>query len=175
MRPYTRVFLGMSLDGFIAGEGHDLAWLEDFNTNPPEDQGFSALMEATDTMVIGRNTYDVVMKFPEWPYTGKRVVVLTSRPLEPVHGEENYSGDLATLLERLGKEGSKGVYLDGGNAVRQGLVQGLADEMVLTILPTLLGKGVNLWEGLEKRVNLKLESSKTFPSGVVQLKYVPRL
>lgn len=82
-RPRISAFLALSLDGFIAGEGNDLAWLDPYNGDSQEETGYSALMASTDLLLMGRNSYDIVRTFPEWPYGDKPVVVLTHRPAEP--------------------------------------------------------------------------------------------
>lgn len=82
-RPRVSAFLALSLDGFIAGEGGDLAWLEPYNGDSQEETGYSALMASVDTLLMGRNSYDTVLGFPEWFYGDKPVVVLTHRPAAP--------------------------------------------------------------------------------------------
>ena len=71
--------MGVSLDGYIAGDNHSLEWLKIVDTDPPEDTGYAALMADVDALVIGRNTYDAVIGFTPYPYTAKRVIVLTTR------------------------------------------------------------------------------------------------
>ena len=80
------VFLGLSLDGFIAGPNGELDWLGIVDTKP-EEVGYPELMNSIDCMVLGRNTYDTMLGFDPWPCAGKRVVVLTTRPAESKHGE----------------------------------------------------------------------------------------
>ncbi len=82
-RPRVSAFLALSLDGFIAGEGGDLAWLAPYGGDGPEETGYSALMASADTLLMGHNTYDIVSAFPEWPYGDKPLVVLTHRPADP--------------------------------------------------------------------------------------------
>src|SRR5260370_8702 len=83
------VFIAVSLDGFIARPDGSLDWLEPF---PNEDNGYEAFFAGVDALVIGRGTYDTVLGFRVWPYRGKRVIVCTSRPASPAHGEELWSG-----------------------------------------------------------------------------------
>ena len=80
-RPRVSVFLGVSLDGYIAGESDDLSWLSIVQTDPPEDTGYEALMREVDVLVLGRNTYEKVLTFGDWPYHGKRVIALTHHAL----------------------------------------------------------------------------------------------
>ncbi len=116
-RPRVSVFMGTSLDGFIAGPGGSLAFLEPFEKSG-EDYGFPAFFESVDGLVIGRNTYETVLGFEAWPYGQKRVVVLTHRPATAQHGEEFSAEEPTALAERLGREGLRHVYVDGGAVVR---------------------------------------------------------
>ena len=165
------VFLGISLDGYIAGADNDLSWLSVVETDPPEDTGYNALMAGIDVLVMGRNTYETVLTFGFWPYEGKQVVVLTSRPLAPLHGETSFNGSLRELLTELSAHGLKHVYLDGGNVVRQGLQQQLVDELTLSWVPVTIGKGVRLFEGDMSMSQWKLTSHQAFPSGLLQGRY----
>lgn len=165
------VFLGLSLDGFIAGPDNDLSWLSVVETDPPEDTGYNALMASVDVLVMGRNTYDTVLTFGFWPYEGKQVVVLTSRPFTPVQNETSFNGSLSDLLGGLEQRGCKHVYLDGGNVVRQGLQQKLVDELTLSWVPVTLGKGIRLFDGDMSLTNWKLNSHQAFPSGLLQGNY----
>lgn len=169
--PRVSVFLGLSLDGYLARDDHGLDWLQIVQTDPPEDTGHVHLMASVDALVIGRSTYDVVTSFPTWPFTGKRVVVLTRRPLDARHGEEAAQGDLTALLERLARDGVRHVYLDGGDVVRQGLRAGVVSDLTLSWVPIVLGSGVALFErGLPERV-WRLAGSRAFPSGLMQATY----
>ena len=118
-RPRISAFLALSLDGFIAGEGNDLAWLDPYNGDSQEETGYSALMASTDLLLMGRNSYDIVRTFPEWPYGDKPVVVLTHRPAEPRPHVSFRQGALAQVLGEFWQEGARHIYLDGGEVVRQ--------------------------------------------------------
>ena len=172
MRPQCSVFIATSLDGFIARRDGALDWLAKFQT-PGEDYGYARFAESIDTLVIGRKTYDVVLGFGAWPYEGKRVVVLTSRPLVPLHGETVHSGDIASLLDALARDGAKHVYVDGGAVVQQFLSAGAVDDLTVSIIPVLLGEGVPLFGKIERDVGLELVASRSYPSGLVQLEYRP--
>ncbi|MBZ9749589.1 dihydrofolate reductase family protein [Deinococcus sp. HMF7604] len=168
------VFLGLSLDGYIAGDDHGLDWLNLVQTMPPEDTGYAELMASVDALVIGRSTYDVVASFPEWPYAGKRVLVLTHRPLDARQGVEACQGELTQVLDRLAHEGHEHIYLDGGDVVRQGLRAGVVTDLTLSWVPVILGSGIALFErGLPQRA-WHLSRSRAFPSGLVQATYTPR-
>lgn len=173
-RPRTHVFLGVSLDGKIAGPGGDLGWLSIVDTEPPEDTGYEALFARVDALVIGRNSYDAASGFAEWPYAGKRVIVLTHRPLESRHGETAFSGALATLLGDLAHEGLREIYLDGGDLVRQAIAADLVDTLTISWLPIVLGRGVSLFDDSLPTSRWQLAAVRAFASGLAQARYLRR-
>ena len=165
------VFLGISIDGCIAGENGDLSWLAELAPDSPDATGYTALMEQVDTLLIGRTTYDAVLGFEPWPYAGKRVVVLSHRDFASRHGEQRREGGVRAVLEGLAAEGCHHVYLDGGAVIRAGLREGVIDSVTLSVLPVVLGKGVRLFEDGLPRSDWRLEDTRPLPSGVVQLRY----
>ena len=168
---HVSVFLGISIDGCIAGEDGDLSWLAELAPDSPEATGYTALMEQVDTLLIGRTTYDAVLGFEPWPYVGKRVVVLSHRDFTPCHGEQRHEGSLKAVLAQLAAEGCRHVYLDGGAVIRAGLAEGVIDSLTLSMLPVVLGKGVRLFDGDLPRSDWRLSETRSLPSGVVQLRY----
>ncbi|MGS3175912.1 dihydrofolate reductase family protein [Aeromonas sp. XH] len=171
-RPRVSAFLALSLDGFIAGEGGDLDWLAPYNGDSQEETGYSALMASADTLLMGRNTYDVVSAFPEWFYGDKPVVVLTHRPAAPREHVSFRQGALAQVLRDLWQAGSRHLYLDGGDLVRQGLQAGVVDELTLFWVPVTLGGGVSLFAGPLPGALVPV-SSTVLPSGLVRVVYHP--
>ncbi len=169
-RPRCSVFIAVSLDGYIARPDGGIDWLSIVET-PGEDYGYQTFFDSVDAMILGRNSYDVVLGFPEWYYPGKRVIVLTHRPAESRHGEEFYSGDVEALVRQLGENGVRRIYVDGGEVIQQFLKAGLIDDMTISVIPILLGSGIRLFAGGEPEVRLMLESSQSWPSGLVQLRY----
>lgn len=172
-RPVTAAFLGMSLDGFIAGPNDELDWL-DRGGGPPEDHGYSPFFAGVDLVLMGRRTWEVVQRFPEWPYGAKPVAVLTHRPADARHGERVFEGPPAEVLARLGEEGVRRVYVDGGAVVSQLLAAGLLDELTVSVLPVVLGAGIRLFQATGPERWLTLRESRSWPSGLVQLRYAAR-
>ncbi len=167
------VFLGLSLDAYLAGTDGDLSWLSAVASDPPEDTGYQALMDDIDVLVMGRNTYDTVLQFEPWPYQDKHVVVLTHRPLPARHGETAHDGALADLLAELRQAGRRHVYLDGGAVVRQGLMAGLVDTLTLNWVPVILGKGIPLFSTELQLSRWRLQHAHAYPSGLLQSRYIP--
>jgi dihydrofolate reductase len=162
------VFIAVSLDGFIARADGGLDWLDPFHG---EDHGYGPFFAGVDALVIGRGTYDTVLGFPEWPYGGKRLIVCTAHPASPRHGEELWSGPPRALAERLDREGVRRVYLDGGALIRSFLREGLVDEISINVVPVILGGGIPLFASGLPEIPLRFVESKSYPSGLVQIRY----
>lgn len=173
-RPRVSVYLGVSLDGCIARPDGALDWLDPFNDAAIGDYGYAAFAASVDALVIGRATFDTVLGFGAWPYEGKRVVVMSGRALPEGAKAERAQGALAPMLKRLHDEGVRHVYLDGGALVRQGLQEGVVDALTLSVMPLVLGAGRRLFDDSVPPLGLSLVESRTFPNGVVQLRYALR-
>ena len=166
------VFIATSLDGFIARTDGRLDWLS-IVARDGEDYGYRAFHDSIDTIVFGRKTYDTALSFEQWPYTGKRYIVVTHRPTAPTHGEEFFTGSVEQLVERLTDEGARHVYVDGGSIIRQFIAAGLIDDLTVSVIPILLGEGLPLFGTIGHDLRLKLIRTKAFESGLVQLTYEP--
>lgn len=174
MRPRVSVYIATSLDNFIARDDGGLDWLAGVQDAGGDDYGYAAFMATIDAVVLGRLTYDAVRSFDTWPFDGKRVIVLTNRPFAPIVGEIAYAGALSPLMDRLGNEGVQRVYLDGGATIRQGLDEGVVDDMTLSMVPVLLGSGRPLFtRGLPPSEWL-LTGAESHPTGLVQVRYQRR-
>jgi dihydrofolate reductase len=172
-RPQCSVFIATSVDGFIAREDGTFDFLS-LVEQPEEDYGFADFFASVDALVIGRNTYETALAFEEWPYAGKRCIVLTHRETPSLHGEQFFAGAPAALVEQLGLVGAQRLYVDGGAVIRSFLADGLSDDVTLSIIPVLLGRGISLFGNEVPELKLALESSQAFASGLVQLRYTRR-
>jgi dihydrofolate reductase len=169
----VRVFIACSLDGFIAGPDDDLSWLPEPD-GTGEDYGYGSFLAGTAAILMGRATYEVAARFDHWPYGELPVFVATSRPLDPVASTVRaVSGAPAELLATVRAHGDGAVYLDGGALIRSFLDEGLIDELVVTVVGVILGSGVPLFAGTARRHALTLAAVTPYPSGLVQLRYVP--
>ena len=167
----------MSLDGFIAGPGHAMDWVFDYTV--PDD--FPEVVQATGAMLSGRNSYDVGErdsgKPSGEPYGGAwhgPMFVLTHRPpAAPADSAVTFlSGDIADAVATAGKAaGDKDLVVLGADVARECLERGLVDEILLLVLPVLLGSGVHLYESAkEARINLEPVSS-TLSGAVTALRF----
>jgi dihydrofolate reductase len=169
-RPLCSVFIATSLDGYVARQNGSIDWL-DIVQRQGEDYGYARFWGSIDAVVVGRGTYQTALGFPTWPYTGKRCVVLTHAAFERRHDEEFHAGDPQPLLERLGAEGVRRVYVDGGRVITALLATGVVDQLTISVLPILLGEGRRLFGPSDHEQLLSLVRTQAFPSGLVQLEY----
>jgi dihydrofolate reductase len=166
------VFIGTSLDGFIARANDDLDFL------PPgggEPHGYDEFMASVDALVIGRKTFEKVLTFDAWPYGDKRVVVLSSRPvdLSAVEGGvvEQMSGSPAEIVAQLAATGANHLYVDGGITIQRFLSAGQIQRLIITRVPVLIGDGIPLFGALPHDVRLRHVETRQYPSGLVQSEY----
>ncbi len=179
----VRVYIASSLDGFIAGPDDDLSWLGGDPPNEaqlaarsPEALSYERFIADVGVLLMGRRTYDVVEKFDQWFYGDLPVLVATHRPLTPrVPTVRAISGDLDSLLAQAHEvAGTKDVYIDGGELIRQATLARRVDEFVITWIPVLLGRGLPLFAGLAERRDLEILSSTPFGGGALQIKARPK-
>ena len=170
------VFIATSLDGFIARTNGDLDWLTGAESAATEqDYGYQEFINTVDTIVLGRNTFEVVLTFDTWPYSGKKVVVLSSKPNAIPPHLTDYVEWLSLqpqhLVERLTAQGATHLYVDGGKTIQGFLNAGLIDELTITRVPTLIGTGVPLFGPLNRDIRLTHIATRQFENGFVQSKY----
>jgi len=168
------VFVGTSVDGFIARADGRLDWLP---AGGGEPHGYDEFIATVDAIVIGRNTFETVLAFDSWPYGDKRVVILSSRPLDlsaaMARGGavEQMGGSPAEVVARLAASGAHHVYVDGGITIQRFLREGLIDRLVITRVPVLIGEGIPLFGALPRDIRLDHVATRHYPSGLVQSEY----
>ncbi|MFG1707372.1 dihydrofolate reductase family protein [Nonomuraea sp. M3C6] len=171
-RPFTcSVFIGTSLDGFIARADGDLGWLTSRGEAAGGDLGYQEFADGIDTVVMGRGTYEPGLTYDLWPHEGKHVAVLSTTLEEGADPRVTVYRDLDRLLRGLAERGTKSVYVDGGQVIRAFLRAGLIDEITITTVPVLLGTGLPLFGPLGGDVPLVHLSTRVFGAGVVQSTY----
>ena len=168
----TSVFVGVSLDGFIARPNGEFDFLP---ADGGEPHGYAEFIATVDVIVIGRKTFETVLSLPEWPYGSKRVVVLSSRTLDlsAVRGRpvEQMAGTPAEIVAKLAAQGSRHLYVDGGITVQNFLKAGLIQRITITRVPVLIGSGIPLFGPLQKDIRLHHIATQTYASGLVKSEY----
>lgn len=171
----AHVFIATSLDGFIARQDGGIDWLLQRDTSA-EDHGFDTFIADKDMILMGRGTYEKVLAFDSWPYDLPVLVLSKQLANEPVplalEGKVRFSNLTPKYaLEQLAAQNVHRVYVDGGQLIQSFLREGLVSEMVITKVPVLIGSGRPLFGSLQQDIDLKLLSSRSFPSGLVQSHY----
>lgn len=164
----------MSLDGYIAKPNDDLSFLKQVE-KAGEDYGYTEFTATVDTLIIGRKTYDYVLKEigPSHYDNGQRDVYVITRSQRPQVGRTTfYTGDLPALVKRLKSENGQNIYCDGGaEVINELLTYELVDEFIISVIPVLLGDGIRLFKAGRPEQVLELVTTKQFDTGLTQLHY----
>ena len=162
----------MSLDGYIAKPNDDLSFLS-IVEKEGEDYGYADFVSTVDTVILGRKTYDWVIKqVGEFPHADKNAYIIT-RTAKPTIGKTVfYTGDLTDLMIKLKSENGKNIFCDGGaEIVNELLKNDLLDEIIISVIPILVGNGTRLFKDGRPEQKIKLVNVKTFDTGLTQLHY----
>lgn len=169
------IFMAMSLDGFVAREDFGLDWLMKQKVDG-EDHGYEPFIDSVDGLVMGSGSFRTALTFDAWPYE-KPVVVLSKTlktkdiPSALRHKVSIREQSPQEVMASLAEQGWKRVYVDGGKIIQSFLREGLIDDMVVTIIPILIGAGKRMFGPLDADIDLHLLEETPFPSGLVTLKY----
>jgi dihydrofolate reductase len=175
----TSVFIGVSLDGFIARPDGAIDWLTgpDNGGGDSAEFGYNDFIATVDVIVMGRKTFETVSAFEKWYYGDKKVVVLSSGAPDLTAARklggvvEHLSGSPAEIVSKLKAVGVRHAYVDGGNTIQRFMQAGFIDSLIISRLPVLIGQGISLFGPLPKDVRLHHVSTRTFPGGMVQSEY----
>ncbi|CZR02526.1 dihydrofolate reductase family protein [Trichococcus ilyis] len=170
----VKVYIAVSLDGYIAHSDGNLDWLESV-ARPDEDYGYAAFIKTIDTVIMGRKTYEKVLSFGGgFPHAERDCYVLTRTERAPDGQVHFYSGPIEGLLDQIRRKPGKDIFIDGGSeAIDLFRKKGLIDSYTVSLIPILLGEGISLFKESQKELPLKLVDAATFDSGLVQLTYEP--
>ena len=169
------VFIATILDGFIADKNVGIDWLHEIPNPTGSDYGYNAFIESIDALVMGRNTLELVLTLDcNWPYS-KPVFVLSNTLNAVPKGYENkvslVNGDLKKLTEELKGKGYANLYIDGGVTIQNFLKEDLIDEIIITIIPVLLGGGIPLFAQQENTLEFRCTDSEVFSNGISQNRF----
>jgi dihydrofolate reductase len=166
------VFVGTSVDGFIARRNDELDFLPEGGGEP---HGYTEFIAGIDAIVMGRRTFEKVLTMGPWAYGEKRVVVLSSRPVDLSAASggvvEQMGGTPAEIVSQLAATGAHNLYVDGGATIQGFLRAGLVDRLVITRVPVLIGDGIPLFGSLPHDLRLRHVATRHYPSGLVQSEY----
>jgi dihydrofolate reductase len=167
-------YVATSLDGFIATPDDGLDWLSDVPNPDQSDFGFAEFMATIDAVVMGRRTFEKVLTFETWPYT-KPVCVLSRtlrRPPDSPAGAVTLArGAPRRIVADLARRGYENLYVDGGRTIQGFLREDLIDELIITRMPVVLGRGIPLFGPLEHVLRFEHRRTEVYHDALVKSFY----
>ena len=169
------VYIGTSLDGYIADRDGGLDFLQSVPNPENDDLGYIEFMTRIDALLMGRKTYETVLGFGgDWPYSKPVFVLsnsLTSLPEHLTKKVKLVSGSLKQVVQKLNKRDFHELYIDGGMLIQSFLKEDMIDELIITQVPILLGGGVSLFGNLPNHMRFEHISTKMLLDALVQSHY----
>jgi dihydrofolate reductase len=161
------LFIACSLEGYIAGKDDDISWLFDDG-----DYGYRDFLASVDTVLMGRRTYDLVMRMGSFPYADKECYVFSRSLMGGDEHVEFVDLPVTGFIDELRKRDGKDIWLVGGSELIFDFMKaGSVDEFVISVHPRILGDGIPLFKPGIPSMALGLVRSESFPSGLVQMRY----
>lgn len=169
------IYIATTIDGYIASSDGGLDWLMNIPNPDNSDYGFNNFMSTVDAIVMGKNTFEKVLSFGEWPYS-KRVFVLSNTlkkiPEHLSNKSEIVHGTIPDILSNLNNRSFSNLYIDGGKTIQSFLKLDLIDEMIITRVSVLLGEGIPLFSSLDKFANFKVLKTEKLNNSLVKIHYI---
>lgn len=165
------LYIATSLDGYIATEDDSLDWL--FKVEGEGDNGYSEFYETVDTILIGRRTYDWVMDHENgnFPYKNKKCYVFSKTLSGKNENVEFINEDIVNFTNRIKENDGKNIWIVGGGDLLHFFIkEKLVDEFIITMAPTLIGRGIPLFKEVDFEIELVLKSMRRF-NQFVELHY----
>jgi dihydrofolate reductase len=160
-----------SADGYIARPGGGVEWLD--RPRPKGDYGMAAFYKSVDAVLMGRNTYDVARKFGQESYPGKQNYVFSHKRRRAAAPDVEFVNEpIDDFARRLRASKGKNIWLVGGAQLAASFLDaGHLDELVVHVIPVLIGEGIPLIQPRHRLLPLKLLNTRAHPDGVVRLHY----
>lgn len=176
MNPSNHVFIATSLDGYIADSKGGIDFLDTFPEINQIDSGYEKFMAGIDALVMGRTTFETVCGFDiDWPYQKPVFVLsttLTEIPEKAKGKAEVVKGDLSEVLNQIHQKGYTRLYIDGGKTIQRFLQADLIDELIVTVIPVLLGSGIPLFGPVQNSLIFECRETTLFLNKIVQNRFV---
>lgn len=171
------LFIAMSLDGYIADSKGSVDWLAGQGNEDENVDTYSEFVKDIDTVIMGWNTYHQIvteLSPNEWVYNDLTTYVVTHRPQASSDKIHFTNEDPALLIKKLREEGGKGIWICGGaNLVQQLVREDIIDRYHITVIPTILGSGIRLFEKADREIKLRLLKTRSY-NGMTDLIYTKR-
>ncbi len=172
----NRVFIASSIDGYIADRDGGIEWLTAIPNPENNDMGYADFIAGTDAIVMGRNTFETVCGMDiDWPY--RQPVFVLSRSMTRIPDAYSEKAELVKvpvkdLPGHLHKKGYDSLYIDGGKTIRSFLEEDLIDEMIITIIPCILGGGIPLFTENRIKLDFRCIATRIFLKQIVQHHFI---
>ena len=169
------VYIATSLDGFIATSDGSIDWLDEIPNPSHSDYGYAEFMKGIDAIVMGRNTFEKVLSFGDWVYDKPVFILsntLTELPQDIIDKATIVRVEINKLIEQLNFQGYKNLYIDGGQTIQCFLKEDLIDEMIITVVPIILGDGFPLFGKLDKKLEFKHYKTEIYHQNIVKSHYL---
>ena len=173
-KPRVKLYIACSLDGYIARKDGSIDWLTEYDNNSETDYGYSEFYASVGTVLMGRKTYEQVLGFADWPYGEKKTYVFTrqNKPLRREKNVEFVSGDVGEFVRRLKESTDEDIWLVGGSQlIKVFLEEDLVEDMIVFIVPIILGGGIPLFDRTGKEIKLRTGRVEKYGNGLVRLEY----
>ena len=169
----TIIYSAMSIDGFISTPEGGVEWLDDFDPPANEDYGYTEFYHSLDTTIMGRKTYEKVLSFDvPWPYPDTINYVCTKSNQWIDNDQVIFKNDPVQLVRKLKNSSGKNIWIVGGGGLNTILLENdLVDEMMLSIIPVVLGNGIKIFNDIDSINKFNLIKSESFSNGVISLFY----
>ena len=164
------VFIGTSVDGMTARTDGSVDWLTS-RGEAAGDAGYTEFSARTDTVLMGRGTYDAARSFPAWPFASRRVLVLSTSLAEDADDRITVVRDLTQAQSKIEELGTRAVNIDGGQTIQSCLAADLVDELTISHVTVLIGNGLPLFGALPADIDLTHLSTAVLGGGMVQTRY----
>ncbi|KOR37990.1 hypothetical protein AM228_04205 [Planktothricoides sp. SR001] len=175
-----KVYIGTTIDGYIARKNDSLDWLLKFPNPKGIDHGYFQFLSGIDTVIIGRKTYEEDLKYAsinmggKWASSNCRVyIITTNNNYQPQTENTEVIRQLdQKTIDKIRTESQKDIYVVGGGQIISELLNlGAIDEMILCIIPIVIGSGIRLFPNYPKETNFDLVKVEHFETGAVILTY----
>ena len=161
-----KLFIACSLDGYIAKENGSVNWLPE-NTDSGYDQFYSSI----DTVLMGQKTYEQILTFGKYPYKDKISYVFSRNPNQKKDENVEFTSEVEEFTKKLVSSSGKDIWLVGGSEIASTFVNlKFVDELILSVIPVVLSKGIPLFKNIKEEIKLELIKTTEYPK-LVELSY----
>ena len=171
------LYIAMSLDGFIASKDGKVNWLHGQNDDEENIDTYSSFIKDVYTVIMGWNTYYQVkneLSPDNWVYDSLTSYIITHRKLDSTNNINFVQKNSSELVKDLKQKNGKSIWICGGAKIIQPLIQdNLIYEYYISVIPTILGDGIKLFEPVSNELKLKLKSTQSY-NGITELIYTRR-